>query len=68
MKEEKFLPEGYRFLKEGEQIKKDDYFWSDENNKWLKIRYDADTANWIKEHVIRSKKKGIINVISGKCA
>jgi len=52
-KENKFLPDGYRFLNEGEQIKKDDYFWSDKNNEWVKIRYDADTANWVKEHVIR---------------
>ena len=52
-KENKFLPDGHRFLDQGEQIKKDDYFWSDKNNEWVKIRYDADTANWIKEHVIR---------------
>ena len=54
-KENKFLPDGYRFLIEGEQIKKDDYFWSDKNNEWVKIHYDADTANWIKEHVIRKE-------------
>ena len=69
--EKKFLPQGYRYLKEGEPIKQGDYFWGDENdymytlkwysnhiknNKWKKIRDPANTSNWVKEHVIRKKE------------
>ena len=56
-KENKFLPEGYRFLKQGESIQINDYFWNIEKRKWIKIRYDADTSNWIKEHMIREVSK-----------
>ena len=54
--EKKFLPQGYRYLKEGEPIKQGDYFWGDKNNKWNKIRDTANTSNWVKEHVIRKKE------------
>lgn len=54
--EKKFLPEGYRYLKEGEPIKQGDYFWGDKNNKWNKIRYPEDTSNWVREHIIREEK------------
>jgi len=52
-KEKKFLPEGYRYLELGEAICSKDYFWNEDIFEWVKIRYDADTSNWIKEHVIR---------------
>ena len=53
MKEDKFLPSGYRFLTVGEAIKRDDYFWSDIKNKWLKIVHPGDSTNWVSEQVIR---------------
>lgn len=56
MKEDKFLPEGYRFLTIGEAIKKGDCFWSDPQNKWLKIIHPGDTSNWVKEQVIRREE------------
>jgi hypothetical protein len=52
-KENKFLPEGFRFLKIGEQIKKEDYFWNNKRNRWIKVHFDADTSNWVEEHLIR---------------
>ena len=55
-KEEKFLPEGYRYLKLGEAIQSKDYFWNEDTLKWVKIRHGADTSNWVKEHVIREIK------------
>lgn len=54
--EKKFLPQGYRYLKEGEPIKQGDYFWGDKNNKWNKIRYPEDRSNWVREHIIREEK------------
>ena len=60
IEEKKFLPEGYRYLKEGELIKQGDYFWGNKNNKWHKIKDPANTSNWVKEHVIR--KEGTNNV------
>lgn len=56
-KENKFLPTGYRFLDQGEKIQNNDFFWNEEKHKWIKIRYDADTSNWLKEHVIRKVTK-----------
>ena len=56
MREDKFLPSGYRFLAIGEAIKRDDYFWSDTQNKWLKIVHPGDSSNWIIEHVIRREE------------
>ena len=56
MKEKKFLPSGYRFLTIGEAIKRGDYFWSDTQNKWLKIAHPGDSSNWIIEHVIRREE------------
>jgi len=52
-KEIKFLPEGYRYLNLGESIQTNDYFWNQEKFKWIRIQHDADTSNWIKEHLIR---------------
>jgi hypothetical protein len=37
--EKKFLPEGFRYLKEGEPIKQGDYFWGDENNYMYTLRW-----------------------------
>lgn len=55
--EKKFLPQGYRYLKEGEPIKQGDYFCGgDKNNKWNKIRYPEDRSNWAREHIIREEK------------
>jgi hypothetical protein len=68
--EKKFLPEGYRYLKEGEPIKQGDYFWGDKNDymypsKWysgINKNNTEDTNNWITglgapvEHVIRKKE------------
>jgi len=56
MKEHKFLPEGYRYLELGELIRINDWFWNDSQKKWVKVRDDADTANWVKEHLIREEK------------
>lgn len=53
--ENKFLPKGYRYLKEGEVIQEGDYFWGNKNNKWNKIKDTADTSNWVKEQVIRKE-------------
>ena len=54
--ESKFVPQGYRYLKLGEPIRKNDYFWHPQKNKWTKIIFDADTSSWVKEHVIRQKE------------
>jgi SH3-like domain-containing protein len=59
--EKKFLPEEYRYLKEGEPIKQGDYFWGNKNNKWKKIRYPGDTSNWVKEQVIRKNEENKTN-------
>mgnify|MGYP003660936664 FL=1 len=53
MKEIKFLPEGYRFLDVGEQIKKEDYFWNEDRSTWVEIYFESDTSNWLPEHIIR---------------
>ena len=53
MKEEKFLPEGHRFLNVGEQIKKEDYFWNEDRSTWVEIYFESDTSNWLPEHIIR---------------
>tara|TARA_R110002060_G_scaffold76054_1_gene86146 strand:+ start:405 stop:602 length:198 start_codon:yes stop_codon:yes gene_type:complete len=55
-KEDKFLPDKFRYLKVGEQLRENDYFWNESENKWVKILYDADTANWVEQHVIRERK------------
>lgn len=55
-KENKFLPEGYRYLKLGEKIEKNDYYWNNSTSQWIKIFYDSDTSNWVSEHVIRERK------------
>jgi hypothetical protein len=65
--EQKILPEGYRYLKEGEPIKQGDYFWGDKNNymyssKWysrINKNNTEDISNWIngpEEYVIRKKE------------
>jgi len=59
--EKKFLPEGFRYLKEGESIKQDDHFWSDPYRKWLKITHPGDTSNWVKEQVIRKNEENKTN-------
>jgi len=56
-KENKFLPEGYRFLNQGEKIQKDDYFWNREKHQWSRIYFDADTSNWVAEQIIRVEDK-----------
>lgn len=56
MKKDKFLPEGHRYLELGELIRINDWFWNDSRKKWVKVRDDADTANWVKEHLIRKEK------------
>ena len=57
MKQEiKFLPDEFRYLKVGEQIRENDYFWNESKNKWVKILHDADTANWVEKQVIRERK------------
>jgi len=56
IEEKKFLPEGYRYLKEGEPIKQGDYFWGDPHSKWLRVVHPGDTSNWVKEHVIRKER------------
>jgi hypothetical protein len=56
-KEQKFLPEGYRFLSPGESVNKGDFFWSEDKNKWLKIVYPDDTTVWVKEQIIRPIKQ-----------
>tara|TARA_R110002096_G_scaffold299914_1_gene494670 strand:- start:8 stop:187 length:180 start_codon:yes stop_codon:yes gene_type:complete len=53
--EKKFLPEGYRYLKEGEPIKQGDCFWGDKNNKWSKVKDPGDKAIGSKEQVIRKR-------------
>ena len=55
-KEEKFLPEGYRYLDLGEEIKPKDYFWNEDDGKWMKILHGADTAVWVEEQVIRKHR------------
>ena len=57
MKEQKFLPEGYRYLSVGEPIKKGDYFWHKDQSKWVKIYAPADTSNWVEKHLIRKDKE-----------
>ena len=52
-KETKFLPWGFRYLDEREAIIENDYFWSDDKQERVKIKYDAVTSNWVKEHVNR---------------
>ena len=56
-KETKFLPHGHRYLQLGEAIKAKDYYWNEETNQWMLIRYDADTSVWVEEHVIRKQYK-----------
>ena len=53
----KKIPQGYRYLKLGEQIRKDDLFWNNSNWKWTKIVHDADTSTWVENHVIRKEVK-----------
>ena len=56
MKEKKFLPEGYEYLKLGEPIQVDDYYWSSKESQWVLIKFPDDTSNWTNEHVIRKKE------------
>ena len=57
MKEEKFLPEGYRFLKLGEAIQFGDYFWNTSESKWLKVTHPGDASNWKSEQIIRKVER-----------
>jgi hypothetical protein len=57
MKEEKFLPEGYRFLKLGESIQFGDYFWNASESKWLKVTHPGDASNWKSEQIIRKVER-----------
>jgi len=59
-KEKKFLPEGYRYLKVGEAIRPKDYFWNEDDRKWMKIRHGADTSVWVEEHVIRKQSNYLL--------
>ena len=55
--EPQFLPENYEFLKVGQPIQRGDYFWSEEQRKWCKVRFTSNTTCWVKEHVIRKNEK-----------
>lgn len=57
MKEEKFLPEGYRFLELGESIDFGDFFWSAKESKWLMVTHPGDASNWKAEQIIRKVKR-----------
>jgi len=54
--EDKFLPQGYRYLGVGERILKGDYFWNCELCRWSKVQHVGDMSNWVSEQIIRQKK------------
>ena len=56
-KEQKFLPEGYRYLDVGEPINKGDHYWNIEQSRWKKITHLSPISNWVSEHIIRENKR-----------
>jgi len=54
-KEEKFLPEGYRYLDIGEVINPKDYSWNEEQGRWMKLKHGDNTGVWVEEQVIRKQ-------------
>jgi len=59
-KEYKFLPEGYRYLKVGEPLQVNDYYWNKTKSMWSKITHLSPISNWVKEHVIREDKQSCL--------
>ena len=57
IQEIKFLPEGYRYVKVGEPICVNDYYWDSKDFQWRKIQHTGDMSNWVADHLIRKNSE-----------